>query len=400
MNYQERFEQIRDFLNQHTYLHEMEALVRYPLGKHDYTHWMDEIQAMSEEHKYLLENTLNPELVKSSDYKKFLLDIQKLITIPFTNLTPEKIDPILGRKMKEKKCHEIGIIKKQITPHNFKNYIDIGSGAGHLSSLLLFENTKSSLCIDMSEHNQDIGIKKLGADFPEILKRLTFKTLTFDHATKLPANNNTALIGLHCCGDLSVNLINSFIQNNYSGLLNYGCCYNKLTDQSINLSQLAKKAPVALTNHALTMATKSYKSISKKEYEYRKRVKNFRYALHIFLKDYYDRDFANLGSAKTQDYQGDFGEYCLKYVLDMPKDVTKEQLNTFYHNEKTKKKVQQLLDFGIIRSHTARVIELYLMLDRSIYLEENGYEVTMEESFDKDISPRNVSIFAKAPIPA
>jgi hypothetical protein len=42
------------------------------------------------------------------------------------------------------------------------------------------------------------------------------------------------------------------------------------------------------------------------------------------------------------------------------------------------------------------LIELWLVLDRVLYLEQFGYRVTLSEFCEKQITPRNILIQAKA----
>jgi hypothetical protein len=48
-----------------------------------------------------------------------------------------------------------------------------------------------------------------------------------------------------------------------------------------------------------------------------------------------------------------------------------------------------------IRSYLGRPMELYILLDRCLYLMENGYpNVQITRFFDENISPRAIGIFA------
>jgi hypothetical protein len=48
----------------------------------------------------------------------------------------------------------------------------------------------------------------------------------------------------------------------------------------------------------------------------------------------------------------------------------------------------------LIRWQIGRALELYLLLDRAIYLEENNYTAILAEFFSENISPRNIGILA------
>jgi hypothetical protein len=49
---------------------------------------------------------------------------------------------------------------------------------------------------------------------------------------------------------------------------------------------------------------------------------------------------------------------------------------------------------NIIRWQLGRLLEIYLLLDRCLFLEENGYKVKVEQYFEEALSPRNIGILA------
>ena len=48
-----------------------------------------------------------------------------------------------------------------------------------------------------------------------------------------------------------------------------------------------------------------------------------------------------------------------------------------------------------IRSFLGRPLEIYLLLDRCLYLIENGYDPEIIKFFNESISPRSIGIYAK-----
>ncbi len=46
------------------------------------------------------------------------------------------------------------------------------------------------------------------------------------------------------------------------------------------------------------------------------------------------------------------------------------------------------------RSMLARLIEVLVSLDRAVHLEERGLEVAVATLFEREVSPRNIGIFA------
>ena len=55
----------------------------------------------------------------------------------------------------------------------------------------------------------------------------------------------------------------------------------------------------------------------------------------------------------------------------------------------------KILFANIIKSFIGRTIEVYILLDRCLYLIENGYEVNIKRFFNENISPRAIGIYAK-----
>lgn len=387
MNLEKRFIAIKDFLLKHQYLHEREVLERDDFQQSPYHFWAQEVQKLSPTKRITLENELDIRAPLSESYSQFLKQIRELCVIPKFPYRDKELPKELLARINAKKRHEISVIKQQLSHKEINKIIDIGSGAGHLSSVLLHQNNKESLCIDMSSDFQAIGKKKLTRHAPNILKRLQFETHKITDRSQFPTSD--LLIGLHACGDLSSILIQKYVKANIKNLLSYGCCYHKLTKEHYNLSQ---NADLKLTNHSLTMAAKSYKSLDITDYQKRQRVKNFRYTLHFFMQEKLNLEFETIGNANQEDYQGKFSQYMYKY-LAQSKSFSESDLEEYY--EEKKNDVDYYIAAGIIRSHLARLVELYIILDRALFLKEKGFAVEVQETFSSKLSPRNISLFSR-----
>ncbi len=393
MDFETRFTAIKDFLSEHQYLHELEPLERYPFADTPYLNWAHNLESLSPNELILLENNLDSSLIQNEEYRNYLDTIKQLTQLPTLNIKTSEVPQNLKRKLSEKKQHEVRTIRAQLDQYPIQNFVDIGSGAGHLSSFLLYNNDKHSTCIDLNADFQKIGINKLKREAPQVLARMDFQNQEFTKATPLKESENCALLGLHACGDLSVSLIKTYADSKLDFFLNYPCCFHKLSESEINISHMAQmNSPLKLTNHALTMAAKSFKKLTLKEVQERQAVKNFRYCIHLFMQENLNGNFKTLGNALAQDYLGDFGIYAHKYLAES-KDYTLDELNDFYQQKLPQ--VKQIQHVGIIRSHLSRLIEIYLNLDRALYLKEKGLKVEIMETFDPSISPRNICLFSK-----
>lgn len=390
MDIENRFLETKSFLRKHFELFSNEVLENFKNITLPYSSWAEEIAQMKQQQRVQLENLQFEQLTLSSSFQDFLQQNLKLRNIDKLQISHSKIAQNLIRKLSLKKQHEIIQIRKLIGSEKDRKYLDIGSGAGHLSSVLLDKNSSTSICIDREEEYQKIGKKKLEREAKSVKERITFLTDHIDQQTSFEHFDFNTLIGLHTCGNLAVDLIKVFAPLHHKSFLNFGCCYHKLTSEQINISSVAKSDSLIISYQALTMAAKSHKKLTLKELQSRESVKNFRYTLHLFMSEVMQQGFTPLGNARRSDYQISFAEYAKKYLPELANLKSKE-LNLYY--ESKKEKVRFIQSLGTIRSTLARLVELYLILDRALYLTEHGHEVSVKEVFDSNVSPRNLCLW-------
>lgn len=395
MNLENHFLKIQYFLQKHILLVENEVLLSYKGLPETYKSWADEVNLLNDTKLALLENDLVTFPKISNEFKEFIEEIKALSKLPKFQGSPNVIPKKLNKKLSLKKQHEISLIDSFLKDKKENlNIIDIGSGAGHLSSILLWNNTNTSTCIDMNKNFQEIGKKKLKRDAPEILERLTFKTAKIEKGFSLQGGPNKTLLGLHTCGDLAVDLIKVLDESNNLSFLNFGCCYHKLSKSNTNISECSKNDnTIELSQYPLTMAAKSFKSITTEELTKRRLVKNYRYTLHLFLENHLKKSFEGLGNASSSDYKGPFSLYAKKYVKQL-ESYSNNELDLFYENQLSE--VTFIQSLGVVRGLLARLVEIYIILDRAIYLKEHGHKVEVLEFFNKELSPRNIGIWIES----
>jgi hypothetical protein len=199
-------------------------------------------------------------------------------------------------------------------------------------------------------------------------------------------------VGLHSCGELSIKQMFFFNENEVGSLVNIPCCYHKLNPDNLYLSSITKVHPLRLHPYSLMLAARSNATSTIEEFSFRRKMKSKRYLFHMFCLDNNLTDkFEALGPGDPADYEKSFSDYALSSFKKLGVDFTgKVQLEDYYEQnlqifEKFFRAHQLRLLFG-------RVVELYLVLDRVVFLEESGHQVELFEVFDKEISPRNLLI--------
>lgn len=386
-----------------------EIMLMYPDPLQGYPlEWIEELRSVRDkddmirlEKKDVFEFIKNPELI--SFYKK----IEELCSLPHVrSYPPMPEESWTWLHIIAKKQHEI----RHLAPHLNHLYhekkvdqiLDIGGGIGLLAQTLCNQYQHKVISIDMNAQFQQTGIERHMKNAKDPLNLVQYKNVKVESGGEFIEllNTNIMPVGLHTCGKLALDIIRFSSKNKVPALVNFGCCYQTLDKSSElqNISSFAKENnPLWMTNYALVLACRAHRKMDEKDFNLKQKVKFYRYAIHILMHDLYDmQELVTLGNSTPKLYNESFGVYVyeqFKRINVTPKHSI-EELNTFFDDANLTVMIERMLAAGLIRNALGRVMELYLLLDRAIFLEEEGYKVSVEEFFDEELSPRNIGITA------
>lgn len=297
--------------------------------------------------------------------------------------------------IKGKKTHEICALLPLIRRVSPKSMIDIGGGIGYLAHIL-----SSKLGIKVTTIDSDVALHQTGKNRFHYNPKLHFYSLPF--VTDSPPlrsliKEHDLILGLHTCGPLASTTLKEAVAAKSEMVINFGCCYLRIKDEDdLSLSTEAKKRVLPLSNYALTLASRSHAKDSKKDYLHKKRVKLYRYGLHLFLYHELNRpDFFSVGDSRPPIYDkcfSDFVEHKLS-ELGINQTFSKERCEKFFKEHSSL--LERMFLANTIRWIFGRPLELYLLADRALFLEECGYHTSLLQCFDEKISPRNIAIIGK-----
>ncbi len=414
MDFLAKSRELRLFLAPFKKIFETEVLNIYPNGIDDYQEeWLCELEMLSEKELFELECRRPLEQLRGSSFGKHLDNVSELVKIPANcSQAANTFEDWAFVDVKHKKKHEIlslyplfQNLKKEL---NYDHIVDIGGGVGHLARILAHYGSIETYTIDRDKKFQEAGMMRAKKyRLPKNSKPLHFENLTFGEAQKDSkdeeklkniVNQNSFVMGLHTCGALAHKVMETSVKFRATGLLNFGCCYHKMNPEiDFPISNIYKKEDhLHLNIFAMTLATRAHVEKTFHDFVTKRRVKYYRYALHFWL---YHKlgitDCFSVGETHTRDYHGAFSTYALKKLkeLKMPLPNASE-LDEFYEAESKKPLLKKIYLTNIIRWSIGRPLELYILLDRALYLEEKGLKVELKAFFDEELSPRNIGILA------
>jgi len=393
--HQERFIEIGQFLEQYSKVHEIEFIKRYPHPLPAvFAKWVSELEGWSLPRLAKFESYPHEDRVDDPLFKEFVKSVRKLSLLERRSIPEAKLGRSFTLKLNAKKRHEIQTLKTIVDSiPGLETVIDVGGGAGHLSSALLSQSKLRSICIDRDSDLQKSGEDRIRARQSEVSDRIRFLHDNFKGDSTINEKfslESAAICGLHGCGDLSLSILRYAVKNHVPRIFNLGCCYHLLS-KSYTISEFAREHGLPLTRNALHLAARSSAVVGSKDLEKRFRMKRYRYSLHIFLYDHFSLPFCSIGNARIADYQGEFCNYAKKYhpgqeLIGIEDGV----LNDFYQNPLTQKRVDQIILADTVRLLLGRLIEIYILSDRALFLEESGRRAELTEVFDRKLSPRNI----------
>lgn len=410
MNFQKRFIELRDFLKPYQRIWQNEIMLLYPDPVADYpAEWVDDLVRFQDKKDVIrLEKKDVFDYITSPGLIAFYKRIKELEELPsMADYPPMPEEPFTWLFMIPKKQHEIRKLAPHINHLYSKNKIDkivdIGGGIGLLAQTLNNQYKHHVMSIDMDPILQKTGMNRHEKNAKDPSNKVLYKNLKVEAQGEFSEvlKERVMPIGLHTCGKLALDIIETSARAKVPALINFGCCYHTLdkAPELQNISRFAKdNEPLWMNKFALTLACRAHKKMDDKDYDLKLKVKLYRYAMHILLHDHYDiRELVTLGNSSPKLYDESFGTYALEQLkrISVTPRHSLDELNAIYNDPKLIELILRMLAAGLIRNALGRPMELYLLLDRAIYLEEQGYKVSIEEFFDEELSPRNIGITAE-----
>lgn len=410
---------LSDLFSQYADIINREILDFYPGNSHPYDpEWLNFLKSLDLDDLYFFETSQSTkELQKTFPQlpKSLSALLQKLeeACVLNSSIDADKVLPKLEDwafiKVKHKKKYEIERILPTILAlkdrHAIEQLLDIGGGLGHLARITSHYYALESHVIECNEHFVALGLER-SKKFRTIpgAKEIYFhhQLFSLDHPlpNKLKAER-LLVLGLHACGELSIDLIKTAINLQAGAIFNFGCCYHKgfQEEHPYHCTFFKSENLFPLHLFARTLASRAHYDRDREQFLTKRKVKKYRYALHLYLAQHKSYFIQNVGEVNVKEYQKSFADYALgriQFLQLIPNDQKKEnekvKLQDFYDDPNIQNTIHEMFVLNQLRFRFGRALEIYLLIDRALYAFEQGRKVKMETYFDDQISPRNIGL--------
>ena len=273
-----------------------------------------------------------------------------------------------------------------------RHWLDWCSGKGHLGRRLAHAGTPLT-CL---EHDAALVAdgQRLSDRLQLDARHLEQDVLADDASARLQAGHTP--VALHACGELHVRLLERASAQGCRQLAVAPCCYNRISSEFYRpLSQPAQASALILSRDDLRLPLAETVTAGARVRRQRDRSMARRLAFDLLQRELRGiDDYLPVPSLPPAWLDKPFAAWCRELAglkgLTAPgeRDWTALEAAGW-------QRLAEVRNLELLRSLFRRPLELWLLLDRALYLQEQGYRVRLGSFCDYHLTPRNILLLAE-----
>ncbi|PML59498.1 methyltransferase [Vibrio lentus] len=344
---------------------------------------IENIQILKEQPQVLIMELIRflPELETANQNIQF--DNSTLVGLDLPRGTA---DGIPGRKLQQ----IVAMGEASLEHHHGKEWLEWCSGKGFLGRILSQQSDQKVTSFEWQQSLCESGQKIADAQH---LDMSFVQGDAFSKEADRVFNSNQHAVALHACGDLHVELVKKSVSHGLPAVTISPCCYHLIRDENYQaMSSVAKNSALTLSKSDLRIPLQETVTGGERVKRHRQLEMSYRLGFSQLLKGELGVDeYVPVPSIKKSELSEGFESFCcwasevkeISLGSDIDFDSYLVQGETLFWEMEKLSLVQQVF---------RRPLEVWLALDRAIYLQEQGYEASIEEFCERSITPRNLLI--------
>jgi hypothetical protein len=275
------------------------------------------------------------------------------------------------------------------------HWLDWCSGKGHLGRYLAQQNSAALTCI---EYNPElVASGQQLSDKQQMCASHIQLDVMHEQARLMLAPAHTP-VALHACGDLHVRLMQLASDAGCKQLAIAPCCYNRIQAMHYQpLSGAARQTRLKLDRQDLRLLQCETVTAGQRIRRQRDQSMAWRLGFDLLQRELRGIDeYLPTPSLAATWLQRPYADYCAELARH-------KQLNLGLQYDWASLEIagwQQLAkvrNLELLRDLFRRPLEMWLILDRALYLQEQGYRVRLGTFCDSRLTPRNLLLLAELP---
>jgi hypothetical protein len=317
-----------------------------------------------------------------------LSDVGRLPSHPLTAISPRMSVDVPGRKWQQIEAFASSLSFE----HSPTHWLDWCAGKGHLGRRLAHDG-QALTCLERDAALVDTG-RQLSDKLGIRAAHLQQDVMADDIAARLQAHHTP--VALHACGDLHVRLMQVASAAQCQHMAIAPCCYNRIaSDHYQALSNPGQASALTLSLDDLGLPLSETVTAGARVRRQRDTSMARRLAFDLLQRQLRGLDdYLPIPSLPSAWLDKPFADYC--------RDLAElKQLPTPGHQDWPSleaagwQRLAQVRNLELLRNLFRRPLELWLILDRALYLRQRGYSVSVGTFCDSHITPRNLLILGE-----
>ena len=391
MHFADRFKALDQFLTEHQALWRPRPFYNLSL---DWEHTHPELAAWlrSQDLAHAEQHHTHPQHLKApAPFNQWAAKAHALTEVEALQQdVPQASEPtgVPGRKWQQIQAFASALRFNQAPTH----YLDWCAGKGHLGRHL----AQHSAALTLAEY--DPYLVEQGALLSQ-KQRINATHLCQDvlhpSAARLLSSGVTP-VALHACGDLHSQLIRLAASQQCQQLAIAPCCYNRISaSHYAPLSAAGQSSKLQLSIEDLALPLSETVTAGSRVRRQRDQSMAWRLGFDLLQRQVRGTNqYLPTPSLPSHWLNTSFKAFCEHLAhckgLSLPTDVDWESLEA-----QGLKRLSQVRNLELVRALFRRPMELWLVLDKALYLEEHGYQVNVGTFCEHSLSPRNLLLCAE-----
>ncbi|MFJ9992384.1 methyltransferase [Pseudomonas putida] len=273
-----------------------------------------------------------------------------------------------------------------------QHWLDWCSGKGHLGRRLL-QPGQQLTCLEYDAELVSAG-QTLSDHHHLRASHVQQDVMANDSARHL--DGDKSVVALHACGDLHVRLLQLASARGCRQIAVAPCCYNRIQAehyQALSGAAQASKLHLSITDLGLPLS----EAVTSSARTRRQRDTSMARRLGFDLLQRQQRqtdDYLPTPSLPTAWLEKSFEDYCrdLAALREVPLSGNPDWAAL---EAAGWQRLAQVRNLELLRNLFRRPLELWLVLDRALFLQENGYNVRLGVFCDYPLTPRNLLLLGE-----
>ena len=295
-----------------------------------------------------------------------------------------------------RKWQQICAFEQALTSTNLP-YLEWCAGKGHLGRLLAYRHRQTVTSLELQPALSEQG-QQLSDRFT--LPCHHHRADVMDAEVSQWLSRDQHAVALHACGKLHMRLLEHAGRVGIEALSLSPCCYHLIDEQTYQpLSQAAQGSELTLSRYDLSLAVQETVTAGARERRLRDQQLAWRLGFDLLQRQLRGVDhYLNCPTIPQSRLSGSFSEFCYwmadKKSLDLDAAMKKGTIDMDTFEQQGWQRVELVEQMEILRQLFRRPLEIWLALDRVLFLEQQGYRVRLNRFCERQLTPRNLLIQA------